>query len=188
MRNKLVLFLTLSLYWGGAVLMNSSCFAQEQITVTTYYPSPYGSYNELRSKMMAIGDNYLQMSQVCWGAGCATVIPAATDLIVEGDVGIGTTAPAAKLDVNGGVRIGSVIAACDAANQGTVRYNANKMEYCNGVTWVTLSDTGPCIWKACAQCTGQCTCAAGRVQAGTQTSYDLAGCNGVWVSAIYCCG
>jgi hypothetical protein len=32
------------------------CLAQEEITITTYYPSPYGSYDELQSNKMAVGD------------------------------------------------------------------------------------------------------------------------------------
>ena len=39
-------------------------------------------------------------------------------------VGIGTTAPAAKLDVNGGVRMGDDTAAASATNVGTMRYRA----------------------------------------------------------------
>jgi len=37
---------------------NLSCFAQEgeTITITTYYPSPYGVYNHLQAKRMAVGD------------------------------------------------------------------------------------------------------------------------------------
>ena len=31
-------------------------FAQESITITTYYPSPYGVYNEMRANKMVIGD------------------------------------------------------------------------------------------------------------------------------------
>ena len=31
-------------------------FAEESITITTYYPSPYGSYNELQSNKLAVGD------------------------------------------------------------------------------------------------------------------------------------
>jgi hypothetical protein len=33
------------------------CFAQEEsFTITTYYPSPYGSYNELQTNKFAVGD------------------------------------------------------------------------------------------------------------------------------------
>ncbi len=38
-------------------LLSLVCFSQtEQITITTYYPSPFGVYNELQSNKMAVGD------------------------------------------------------------------------------------------------------------------------------------
>lgn len=72
--------------------------AQERIVVSTYYPSPYGSYRDLDANQMRIGASYTQG---------ATVAPA-NGLIVEGSVGIGTTAPlgpapnnaSGNLDVN----------------------------------------------------------------------------------------
>jgi hypothetical protein len=33
----------------------SSAFAEETMTITTYYPSPYGSYNELSTNKLAVG-------------------------------------------------------------------------------------------------------------------------------------
>lgn len=67
----------------------STCFAQEQITITTYYPSPVGVYNELRARRMAIGDNWFNPATNVWG----TQIDANADLVVEGNVGIGTRTP-----------------------------------------------------------------------------------------------
>ena len=32
-------------------------FAQETITITTYYPSPYGVYNRLRANKMVVGES-----------------------------------------------------------------------------------------------------------------------------------
>ena len=78
---------------------------QEQITITTYYPSPYGSYKELRAQHMAIGDTYFNGSTYCWEGTCTTTIDPNADLVVEGNVGIGTTSPGARLDVNGQIRI-----------------------------------------------------------------------------------
>jgi hypothetical protein len=87
---------------SGFCFLVSLAYAQEQITITTYYPSPYGSYRELRSQRMAIGTNYIDGATYCWGAGCGTnVIPDAASLVVEGNVGIGTTAPNAKLEIKG---------------------------------------------------------------------------------------
>lgn len=37
-------------------------FAEEKITLTTYYPAPYGVYRELRVNQMAIGSNYRNTS------------------------------------------------------------------------------------------------------------------------------
>ncbi|MDD5155700.1 MAG: tail fiber domain-containing protein [Candidatus Omnitrophica bacterium] len=73
--------------------------ADESITVTTYYPSPYGVYREMRAQRMAVGDNYVQGSSYCWDGTCTTTINADADLVVEGNVGIGTTNPVTKLDV-----------------------------------------------------------------------------------------
>src|SRR3989338_9233991 len=76
--------------------------SEETITVTTYYPAPYGVYNETRAKRMAIGDSYYDGSQFCWSADPSCVldnIAANADLVVEGNVGIGTPSPAAVLHV-----------------------------------------------------------------------------------------
>jgi len=49
-------------------------FAQENITITTYYPSPYGSYRELRVQRLALGENYSISSQYCWDGACTNYI------------------------------------------------------------------------------------------------------------------
>ena len=73
-------------------------FADETITLTTYYPAPYGIYKELRANAIAIGKDYRYYSSTS-GLTDGT-------LIVSGRVGIGTSVPQAKLDVNGKIRIG----------------------------------------------------------------------------------
>ena len=42
-----------------------------------------------------------------------------------GNVGIGTTSPQAKLDVNGGVRVGNDSTTASVANAGTLRYHTS---------------------------------------------------------------
>jgi len=82
-----VSFLVLFLY--------SLSFSEDKITITTYYPSPYGSYAELRSNQMSVGSGYR-----------TTAIPS-NSLIVQGVVGIGMTSAGSyggkqtELDVNG---------------------------------------------------------------------------------------
>jgi hypothetical protein len=90
---------TLFLCFALVFSLSSHClFAQsgESIFITTYYPSPSGSYMELRAQRMAIGDNYINGNSFSWNGGS---INANADLVVEGSVGIGQTNPQAKLEV-----------------------------------------------------------------------------------------
>jgi len=73
---------------------------EETFTISTYYPSPYGVYKELRAQRMAIGDNYYG-SDYCWEGSCTNQINADTDLVVEGRVGIGTVSPLYQLHLKG---------------------------------------------------------------------------------------
>ncbi len=70
----------------------------EEMTLTTYYPSPRGMYKELRTT-----DNTYLATQA-------------------GGVGIGTTAASVKLEVNGGVRLNTdaVSPDCTEATRGTL--------------------------------------------------------------------
>jgi hypothetical protein len=45
-------------------------FAQEQVTITTYFPAPFGVYNQLRTNMLAVGNATLMPTTdgtVAWG-------------------------------------------------------------------------------------------------------------------------
>jgi hypothetical protein len=56
----------------------------------------------------------------------------------SGNVGIGTTVPQARLDVRGGLRIGDT-ALCNAARAGTLRWNNNLLQACDGAAWRSFS-------------------------------------------------
>ncbi len=58
----------------------------------------------------------------------------------DGNVGIGTTSPKSKLEVNGDIQIGDELAICDASKEGSLRYNSTskKMEFCNGTVWAEI--------------------------------------------------
>lgn len=78
------------------LILFSSAFSQEQITVTAYYPSPYGSYKELRADQIAIGSAYRDPVANPLANG---------NLIVSGNVGIGTASPGQKLGVVGNIKM-----------------------------------------------------------------------------------
>jgi len=75
----------------------------EDITITTYYPSPYGSYRELRANRIAIGDNYINTATYTWeeADGDGGEVDYQADLVVEGNVGIGTPTPKAAFHLAG---------------------------------------------------------------------------------------
>jgi hypothetical protein len=61
----------------------------------------------------------------------------------NGNVGIGTTAPATKLEVAGSVRVGDGGEICAAALTGAIRYNGGNLQFCNGTPpWTTLGVAG----------------------------------------------
>ncbi len=85
------------------ILLGVLCFCiftmAEDITLTTYYPAPNGSYVQLTvtetldvTDGLVIGSNY---------AGTETAPE--NGMIIEGNVGIGVVVPTEALDVNGTV-------------------------------------------------------------------------------------
>ena len=70
-------------------------FADETITLTTYYPAPYGIYKELRADGMAIGSTYRHTPSSLTNGY----------LVVSERLGIGTASPQYTLHVDGQVKI-----------------------------------------------------------------------------------
>ncbi|MCK9604173.1 MAG: hypothetical protein M0R66_07440 [Candidatus Omnitrophica bacterium] len=79
------------------VPLGSAQTQSEQLTITTYYPSPYGSYRELTAYQMKIGSTY--------SAAATSFVNNA--LLVEGRIGAGVATPQNNLDVEGGAVVGA---------------------------------------------------------------------------------
>ncbi|MBI4056934.1 MAG: hypothetical protein HY399_05225 [Elusimicrobia bacterium] len=85
----------------------------EQLTLTTYYPAPYGVYNELRT----IGNTYLAYTSGRVGIGTNSptgklqVTVAGSDRLfindTNGRVGVGTNSPGDEMEINANTNITS---------------------------------------------------------------------------------
>jgi hypothetical protein len=76
------------------VVVDIACTA-ENITINEFYPSPIGSYKEIRAKRMAIGANYADRATLPWSAdaSCGGSEICNAEVAIEGNVGIGTRQP-----------------------------------------------------------------------------------------------
>ena len=88
--HKQVFYLTVSLFF----LLYSTCVLAEDITITTYYPSPNGSYSSLQAERLGVGDNNAD------GSFTSADVPTNSgDVWIKGSVGIGTTSPESLLHI-----------------------------------------------------------------------------------------
>ncbi|MFH1428210.1 MAG: tail fiber domain-containing protein [Candidatus Margulisiibacteriota bacterium] len=108
--NKIIPILLISLF------ICSTSFAQdEELTLTTYYPAPYGEYRGL-----AVGDTYTAPLPP------ANPLDPGTDLVVQGRVGICTDTPTSSLTIASGPEAimllgGAAIVTVDDRNQDNTR-------------------------------------------------------------------
>lgn len=60
-------------------------------------------------------------------------------IVVNGKVGLGTTGPAAKLEVAGPIKIANDADVCTSIKAGTIKWTGSVFQGCNGTTWIPLS-------------------------------------------------
>ena len=106
------------------ILISFPFVFSEDVTITTYFPSPYGSYLKLTSDQIAIGATYR-----------TSVIPT-NGLIVQGDVGI------VRIDAGtyGGIKMELDVNGEIAAND---IWFKNKSKWLSGMGWCETETYGP---------------------------------------------
>jgi hypothetical protein len=103
----------------------------EEITITTYYPSPYGSYNYLQTDKLGVGDNNGD------GSFSSSDVPTTSGNVwVANKVGIGTTSPSAYLHLKAGTATASTAPLkltsgtfLTTAETGALEYSGNVLSF-----------------------------------------------------------
>lgn len=57
-----------------------------------------------------------------------------------GNVGIGTTTPAEKLEVAGAIKVADTLSSCSSSNAGAIKFVSPNFYGCNGSAWVQLNN------------------------------------------------
>jgi hypothetical protein len=65
---------------------------------------------------------------------------AGQQLVINGNVGIGTTSPQTMLQVNGSIMMGT--GTCSASTPGSIQYSGGAVQYCNGTSWTAVGGGG----------------------------------------------
>jgi hypothetical protein len=83
------------------LLLTLTTLAQETITLSTYYPSPFGIYNRLATNSFGVGDNNSSGGIEAGDSPDPAVAGQEGDVWIAGDIGIGTTNPEARVHLRG---------------------------------------------------------------------------------------
>jgi len=120
-----------------------SAFGQETVTITTYYPAPYGVYNQFVTQTLGVGDNNNDGSLNGSDAPDPSNAAQAGNVWIKGRVGIGTAAlpntGSAELEINDTLRF-TPTTSPDSAVEGAMYYDssAKALKYYHSSTWKNL--------------------------------------------------
>lgn len=130
--------------------------------VGSFFAAPYnGSAYKHNAQISFMTDTASQGTGVLIMTGTGGVRTERFRVTSTGYVGIGTSTPAARLDVSGGLRIGTDSTSCTSVNAGTLRYNSGVVEYCNGTSWAAFGVSGSGIMAINGLTSGSQTLAVG---------------------------
>jgi hypothetical protein len=143
-------FFTKLVITAGFILAPLIVAFPEDITITTYFPSPYGVYANLRSNQLAVGSGY-RASPISDGT-----------LIVQSRIGIATPNPGYEVDVNGNIATNNILLRSRGVWVGSMSWcKANYYSSNSGVTYCSsgsYSGYVATVWGASTPTDGSFLC------------------------------
>ena len=129
---------------GGSFSVGGSTFVVKEGNVGVGTESP-------THQLHVVGSAIITSSLSVSGAGFAgttpvfQVIGGTMSVLANGNVGIGTAEPGARLDVGGGVKVANDSGDCGPAKAGTIRFTGTNFQGCTGTAWLTLENSPPSV-------------------------------------------
>jgi len=144
-------------YAGGYLLTGGRVLVQYALGVdgalSRFYDLTSDMFLDIRSNTGAAGLSSKHIDIVGGSGSSDLAFSPSTDtrraMVIKdgGNVGISTTAPLARLDVNGtisasdAIQVGDSSLGCSSGIPGAIRYNTGSLQYCNGASWTSLSSS-----------------------------------------------
>jgi hypothetical protein len=144
---------------GGRTFFNAGGVSSNSGSLQTFALTNANGYR-LAVNGASAGSTISSNGNASIGTTYYTLAAPTNGMIIEGNVGVGTTSPQSKLDVNGSIKVGVDATACSATIAGAMRFNTPNIEYCNGSAWTSFNS-------------GSLTVASANITDGTIMNTDI---------------